>query len=176
MSLVVKTQLNSDAIQPAIERTVAALGTGRAVFNIRPMSDYLADSMNDTRFMTLVLTGFAGAALLLTALGLYGTLAYLISLRTREFGVRRALGATAGHIMTMVVRQGLALSLLGAGVGLCGAIAVTRTLHGLLYNVTPFDSLTLFAVAAIVVVVAALAARPAWRAARIEPSIALRNE
>jgi putative ABC transport system permease protein len=177
LSLVAKTSLSSESFGSAIERTLAALGTGRGVFNVRPMSEYVSDSISDTRFTMLVLVGFAGAALLLAALGLYATLAYLISQRTREIGVRMALGASVSQILGMVVREGVALTVIGAVVGLLGALAVTRTIQSMLYDVSPFDGLTLVAVAALVVVTATIAAsRPAWRAARIDPIMALRSE
>jgi predicted permease len=177
MSLVVRTTLSSAALTQAVDRIVATLGTGRAVFNARPMADYVADSISETRFAMLVLVGFAGAALLLAGLGLYGTLSYLISQRMREFGVRIALGGSMHHIMAMVVREGLTMSTLGAGFGLLGSLAVTRTMRSLLYNVEPFDIVTLLAVAALVVLVATLAAmRPAWRASRVPPNLVLRSE
>ncbi|MPY89715.1 MAG: FtsX-like permease family protein [Luteitalea sp.] len=177
MSLLVQTRQSAEAIGPAIKRTIDALGTGRAVSDIRPMSDRIADSMSDTRFTMFVLVGFASAALLLAGIGLYGTLAYLTSQRTRELGVRMALGASVGQIMAMIVREGIALTAVGAGIGLLGALAITGTIRGLLYHVKPFDSVTVLLVSALVVAVAMLAAsRPAWRAARIDPNLALRSE
>lgn len=177
LSLVVKTSLNSESFSSAIERTVAVLGTGRAVFNVRPMSNYVSDSISDTRFTMFVLIGFAGAALLLAAVGLYATLAYVISQRTREIGVRMALGASVGHMMGMIIREGVALAVLGALAGLVGALVVTRTIRSMLYEVSPLDGATLVGAAVLVVIVATVAAsRPAWRAARIDPNMALRSE
>ncbi|MPY90557.1 MAG: FtsX-like permease family protein [Luteitalea sp.] len=177
MSLVVKTTESDDAIGPTIESTIESLGTGRAVFDIRPMADYVTDSVSDTRFTLLVLVGFASASLLLAAFGLYGTLAYLISQRSQELGVRMALGATAGRVVGMVVREGAALAAVGAAIGLAGALAITRTLRSLLYGVTPFDSATIVSVAGVVTLAAVVAAaHPAWRAARIDPSTTLRSE
>lgn len=177
MSLVIKTRQSAEAIGPVIKRTIEPLRTGRAVFDIRPMSEYVADSMSDTRFTMLALMGFASAALLLTGVGLYGTLAYLISQRTRELGVRMALGASVGRILVMVLREGAVLTVLGASIGLFGALAVTAMLRSLLYNVEPFDGVTLLGSAAAVALVAVLAAaHPAWRATRIDPNLALRSE
>jgi putative ABC transport system permease protein len=177
LSLVIETGLSTAAIAPAIERTVAAMGTGRAVFDVRSMSDRVEESFGDTRFTMLVLVGFAAAALTLAAIGLYGTLSYLISQRLREFGVRAALGASVRQLMGLVMRQGLIMSAVGAALGLAGALIVTRAMAGLLYGVQPFDALTLFAVAAAVILVALIAAaRPAWRASRVDFSLVLRSE
>jgi putative ABC transport system permease protein len=177
VSLVVKSRANLESLGPAIKRSIESLGMGRAVSDIRPMSDYFADSIGDTRFTLLVLAGFAGASLLLAAVGLYGTLAYLISQRTREFGLRMAMGATVGHVVRMVIREGAALAGVGAVIGVASAFAITRAIRGMLYNVTPFDSLTVLAVAVTVAVVAVVSASgPAWRAARIDPNVALRSE
>jgi putative ABC transport system permease protein len=124
-----------------------------------------------------VKTGFAVASLVLAGVGLYGTLAYLASQRTQEFGVRLALGATATSILRLVIREGCLLSGLGAALGLAGAMAVTRVLRGLLYGVTPLDGLTIAGVVALVAAVALVAVGvPAWRAARVAPLTALRAE
>jgi len=113
----------------------------------------------------------------LAGVGLYGTLAYLTAQRTQEFGVRLALGATATTILRLVIREGCLLSGLGAGLGLAGAMAVTRVLRGLLYGVTPLDGLTMAGVVALVAGVALVAVGvPALRAARVDPVTALRAE
>jgi putative ABC transport system permease protein len=177
VSLVVKTRASAASLGPAIKRSVESLGTGRAVSDIRPLGDYVADSIADTRFTLVVLGGFGGASLLLAAVGLYGTLAYLISQRTREFGLRMALGASAGDVVRMVVREGAGLAAVGAVIGLAGAFGITRAIRGMLYNVTPFDGLTVLAVAATVAITAILAASgPAWRATQVDPNVALRSE
>ena len=177
MSLVIKTKESAAALGPAIKREVESLGTGRAVFDILPMRAYVDRSIGDTRFMLLVLLGFAGASLLLAGVGLYGTLAYLISQRTKELGVRMALGASAGRLVRMVVGEGAALAAIGAAIGLAGAFAATGILRGLLYQVARFDTLTLILVCTLVAAVAVIAAaRPAWRAAHIDPTLALRSE
>jgi predicted permease len=176
-TLVVKTREPLSTIGPAIKRAVEALGPGRPVFDIRPMRAIVAASLDNTRFTMLVLSGFAMASLLLAGVGLYGTLAYLTSQRTQEFGVRLALGASAAAILRLVVREGLLLTALGATLGLAGAVAVTRTLRGLLYGVTPLDAATVAGVVTLVGVVALVAiAWPAWRASRVDPTTALRAE
>jgi putative ABC transport system permease protein len=176
-TLVVKTRAPLAAIGPAIKRTVESLGPGRPVFDIRPMTDIVEASIDDTRFTMLVLSAFAAAALLLAGVGLYGTLAYLISQRTQEFGVRIALGASAAGVIRLVVREGGVLTGLGGAIGLAGAAGVTRALRGLLYGVTPLDGVTIGRVVVLVAAVAIVAvSRPAWRAARVDPVTALRGD
>lgn len=177
LSLVIKTRESPAALGPAIKRAAESLGTGRAVFDIRPMSEDVAASIGDTRFTLLVLLGFACATLLLAGVGMYGTLAYLISQRTPELGMRMALGASPSHVIGTVVREALVLAGAGALIGLAGAFATVGVLRGLLYEVRPFDGLTLFlACVTMAAVAVAAAARPAWRAARIDPAQALRSE
>jgi predicted permease len=175
--LVVRTSKTAAMIGPEIRRVVEALGTNRPVVDIRPMQDYVDMSVGDSRFMMLMLTAFAALSLLLAGIGMYGTLAYLISQRTQEFGVRMALGATAGSVMALVAREGVVLSSVGAVVGMAAALAVAGGLRGLLYGVAPMDGTTVLAVSALVTVVAIAAAScPAWRAARVDPTTALRAE
>jgi putative ABC transport system permease protein len=176
-TLVVKTRVPLSTIGPVIKQTVEALGPGRPVFDIRLMDDVVGASIDTTRFTMLVLSGFAVASLVLAGVGIYGTLAYLSSQRTQEFGVRVALGASAGSILRLVIREGCLLTGVGAALGLAGAIAATRALRGLLYGVTPLDGVTLASVVALVAAVALVAVGwPAWRAARVDPTTALRAE
>jgi putative ABC transport system permease protein len=176
-TLVVRTHAPFPTIAPAIKGAVEALGPGRPVFAIRPMQDIVQASIDGTRFTMLVLTGFAIASLVLAGVGLYGTLAYLTSQRTQEFGVRLALGASAASILRLVLGEGGVLAGLGTALGLAGAMAVTRTLRGLLYGVTPLDSVTIASVVALLGAVAlAAVGLPAWRASRVDPTTALRAE
>lgn len=177
MSLVVKTGETAERMAPQIEAALNAAQAGRAAYDIRPMSSYVADSVGDTRFLLSVLAAFAGASLLLAAVGLYGTLSYLTGQRTREFGIRLALGATASGIVGVVVRESLLLAAAGLAAGLAGIAAVTGGIRGLLYGVQPLDGATLAGVGALVAIVALGAAgSPAWRAARIDPQKSLRSE
>lgn len=176
-TLVVKTRTPVSNIGPSIKHTIESLGPGRPVFDIRPLTDIVSASIDNTRFTMLVLTGFAVVSLLLAAVGLYGTLAYLTAQRTQEFGVRLALGASRSRIVQLVVGEGCLLAGLGAAAGLTGAAAVTRALQGMLYGVTPLDGLTMASVVVLVAIVAVLAVGvPAWRAARVDPVTALRAE
>ena len=175
--LVVRTRKPAAAIAPEIRRAVEALGTNRPVVDIRPMQDYVDMSIGDTRFTMLMLTAFAATALLLAGIGMYGTLAYLISQRTQEFGVRMALGATAGSVMALVAREGALLSGIGAAAGMAVALGVAGSLRGLLYGVAPIDATTVMVVSLLMATVAIAAASvPAWRAARVDPTTALRTE
>ena len=177
MSLVIKTRETAERMAPGIRSAVDAARAGRAAFDIRPMSDYVSDSIGDTRFILFVLAAFAGASVLLAGVGLYGTLAYLAAQRTREFGIRLALGSSVRAIVAIVMRESVLLAVAGVALGLLGAVAVTRAIQELLYGVRPLDGVTLLGVAGLVGIVAMLAAGvPAWRAARIDPQASLRSE
>jgi putative ABC transport system permease protein len=129
------------------------------------------------RFTVTVLSGFAGGALLLAALGIFGVIAYIVTLRTREFGVRAALGATPRDIVRLVIRQTTGVVLVGLVVGLGAALGLTRLMTSLLYNVPATDPLTFASLTVFLAVVALLASYlPARRATRVDPMIALRNE
>ena len=177
MALVIKTSVPAAVLEPAIRKAAAEAGTGRAVFDVWPMQTYVDRSIASTRFMMLVLSGFAIAALVLAAVGLYGTLAYLASQRSREFGVRLALGASRAQILVMVTREGLTLTAAGIAAGLAGAVAAAQALRSLLYGVSPIDFVTLGGVGAIVCVIAiAACVRPAWSAGNTDPASALRAD
>jgi len=177
MSLILKTRESAEQLAPQIKRVVDALPGGRVPFDIRPMSSYVSDSIGDTRFIVLVLAAFAGASVLLAAVGLYGTLAYLTARRTPEFGIRLALGSSVKAIVAIVVRESVLPATAGALIGLLGVAAVTGAIRELLYDVRPLDALTLAGVIALVAIVALGAACvPAWRATRIDPQTALRSE
>jgi putative ABC transport system permease protein len=177
LSLVVKTHASMAAVGAALKPAVEALGTQRPIFDIQPLATIVDDSIGEERFTALVLVGFAAAALVLAAVGLYGTLSYLISQRTQEFGVRLALGASAAGLVRLVVREGSVLTIAGTAAGTAAAIGAATILRTLLYGVTPVDGLTLAGVAMLVAVVALVAiGQPAWRAARVDPAVALRNE
>ena len=177
MSMVVKTREPAESMAPRIQSAVDAAHFGRAAYDIRPMSAYVADSIGDTRFLLFVLAAFAGASVLLAAVGLYGTLAYLTAQRTREFGIRLALGSSVKALVTIVIRESVLLAAAGAAVGLIGVAAVTRAIRELLYGVQPLDGVTLAGVVGLVGIIALGAAGvPAWRATRIDPQTSLRSE
>jgi predicted permease len=177
MSLVVRTNEPLDSFAPEIKSAVEAAHNGRAAFDIRPMSDYVSNSIGDTRFIMFVLAAFAAASIVLAAVGLYGTLAYLTAQRTREFGIRMALGSSVKNIAAIVIRESVVLSAAGAALGLIGVVAVTGAIRELLYGVRPLDGVTLFAIVGLIALVALGAAGvPAWRVTQIDPRTSLRSD
>jgi putative ABC transport system permease protein len=141
------------------------------------MADRIYDSLARQRFAMTMLAAFAGFAMLLGGIGIYGVMSYLVTQGTHDIGVRIALGAPRGSILKMVVRQGMAMAGVGIAAGLAGALALTRVMASLLFGVSATDTLTFFGVALFLAAVALLASYvPAWRATRVDPLIALREE
>jgi putative ABC transport system permease protein len=177
MSLVVRTAGEPTAVAAAAQREVRALDAGLPVFNLRTLAEIVRGSMARTSFTMLLLGTASAVALLLGVVGIYGVVAYAVSLRTREIGVRIALGARPGDVSRMVTRQGTVLAVIGVAAGLAGAAALTRFLTALLHGVSPTDPLTLGG-AALTLLASALVASwlPARRAARVDPTTALRAD
>ena len=141
------------------------------------MDEVVSDSVAQRRLTMLLLTMFAGAALLLAAVGIYGVIAYSVTQRTQEIGIRMALGAQQSDVLRMVVRQALVMALAGIVVGGTGALLLTRLMQGLLFQVKPADPVTFIVVSGILAAVAVLASYiPGRRATRVDPVIALRAE
>ena len=177
MQLVVRTAGEPLGQLPAIRATLRELDPTVPLTTPRTMEDVLAQSLAQQRFSALLIGGFAVAALLLAVLGLYGVISFGVARRRREIGVRLALGAEPGRVVSMVVREGLLMAAIGVLIGLVGAVALGRLLAGLVYQVSPTDPLTLGTVAALLLGVAALASLvPARRAMRVDPVSALREE
>jgi putative ABC transport system permease protein len=161
----------------ALRREVAAVDPQLPLAEVQPMETYLARALTAPRVNVLVLAAFAAVALVLAALGIYGVVAYGITQRTREIGIRMALGAQGVDVLRLVVRQGMLPVLLGVLVGLMGALAASRLLTGLLYGVAPTDLTTFGLVSLFLLGVALLATwLPARRAVRVPPTEALRAE
>lgn len=174
--LVVRTAGDPMALAGAIPAAVAAIDPAQAVRSVAPMEQIIADRLGQPRFRTLVLAAFAGLALLMAAVGLYGVLAFSVAERTREIGIRVALGADSGDVLGLVVGRGLALAGAGTAIGLAAALALTRLLSGLLFDVTPGDPVTFAGIAVLLLAVATLATwLPARRAAALDPVEALRS-
>jgi len=156
---------------------VSALDRSLPVTRVATMQQQIEASVAPNRFSTVVLTAFAAAALLLAAIGLYGVLAFAITQRTREIGVRMALGASRTSVLKLVVGQGMRLVIIGLVVGLALALGLTRVMTSLLYRTQPYDAWTFVLTALVLSTVAALACYlPARRAADVEPMKALRAE
>jgi predicted permease len=176
-SLVVRTEGDPAAFVPAIREAVWSVDRTPPLARISTMEDLVAASEAQRRFVLVVLAIFAAAALVLAGLGLYGVIAGSVAERTREIGVRSALGAAPRVILSLVLREGMTLAGFGAIVGLVGALAATRGLESLLYGVTPLDFATYFGVIVLLAGVCALASFvPAWRAAKVDPTAALRSD
>lgn len=177
ITFVVSSTLATASIAPAIRAAVSELDPNLPVYDLHAMSELVAGALAQPRFYLTLLGGFAGAALLLAAVGLYGVIAYAVQQRSREIGVRMALGASAGTVLRMVIREGLGMSALGVVIGLAGAAGLTRLLQSLLFGVTPTDPLTFLGVAGVLsLVTVAACVIPARRAAAIDPQRALRMD
>lgn len=174
---VVVRATDADAAAAAIRRAVAAADPQVPLLRLRSLQELMSASVSLQRFIALLLGVFAGLALLLTAVGIYGTVAYAARLRTHEIGVRMALGARAEDVLRLVVAQGMRAVLVGLALGVVASLALTRLLGWLLYGVRPTDPLTFAAVALLLAGVALFASwLPARRAARVDPMVALRTE
>ena len=162
---------------PAIRNLVANIDRTQPVYEVRTLEQELAESIAPRRLNLFLLGTFAASALALALMGIYGVIAYSVTQRTQEIGVRAALGAQRGQIVGMVVRQGIGTALFGIAVGLGAAFGLTRLMASLLYEVTPSDPATFAAVAFLLTAIALLAAWiPARKAARVDPLVALRYE
>ena len=177
LSLVVRTGIEPEALASTVRRELRNVDVDVATAGVRPMHQFLAASVAGRRFNMELIGVFAATALLLAAAGLYAVIAYLVSQRTREIGIRLALGASPRHILRLMMGQGMKLTLIGVAIGFVGAIAVTRLMRSLLFAVAPTDLMT-FGISSVVLIVVALLACfiPARRATKVDPLVALRYE
>jgi len=176
MTLVVKTDTDPLALTGQVRDAIRAIDRNLPVSDIRTMEQVAASALSQPRFITFLLALFAGTALTLAAIGIYGTISLLVAERTQEMGIRLALGANPPAILKLVLGQGMILTAVGLVIGLVGAAILSRTLSGLIYGVGTLDPLTFIAVPALLSVVALLACLlPARRAASVDPITTLRN-
>jgi putative ABC transport system permease protein len=177
MTLILRTSVEPESLAAAARREILAIDKDQPVADVRTMESWLAESVARTRFGTLLLGGFAGLALLLAAIGIYGVMSHSVTQRQSEIGLRMALGAQARDVLLLVIRQGLTLVLVGVALGLLGALALTRVLSSLLYGVSATDPLTFAGIALLLLAVSWVACYiPASRAARVDPQIAMRYD
>jgi putative ABC transport system permease protein len=174
MAMVIRTAADPAAFATTLRREVQALDKDQPVYNVRTMDDVVMNSLGTRRVSMQLFAVFAGAALLLAALGIYGVMAYSVTQRTHEIGLRMALGAQKSDVLGLVIRQGMRLTLIGVIVGLAGSFALTRVIGNLLFGVTATDPATFVAIPLLLLFVALLACYlPARRAARLDPTRAL---
>ena len=175
--LVVRSEMDQGTLQNEIREAVRTMDKSVPVYQVSPMDDYLSKSTAAPRFQTLLLTCFAGIALMLAAIGLYGLLSYLVVQRTLEIGLRMALGARRSDVLGMIVRRGFVLALVGTGLGLGISAVMTGMLRKMLFGVGPFDPVTFAATTGLLLFVCIAASGiPAYRAARLDPMKTLREQ
>jgi len=176
-TLIIRSGLDPAAITTAMRSAAQSLDPDLPIFAVRPLESFVAENTASRRLSVTLLSLFAGLALLLAAVGIYGVMSYSVTQRHREIGIRMALGAQAGDVLKLVVRQGAWLAVLGVGTGILGALGATRLIAHLLFGIRPSDPVTFMAVAFLLAIVAVIASYiPARRAARVDPMVALRYE
>jgi putative ABC transport system permease protein len=177
MTLTIRTAIDPAALAPLVEREVRFLDKDQPISDVRTMDQWVARTLSQARFSSTLLTTFAGLALMLAAIGIYGVMSYAVSQRTPEIGIRLALGAESRDILRMIVGNGVRLAVAGLAIGIVLALALSRTLTSLLYETTDTDPLTFAAVVSILGAVGLAASYfPARRASRIAPVEALRYQ
>jgi predicted permease len=177
MALAVRTTIETQTAVKAVKQAVWSVDPGQPVFQIRSMDEYISLAETAPRISTVLLAVFAGISMLLAALGIHGVVSYGVAQRTREFGLRMALGSTPGQLKALVIRNGVKTALIGLVAGMAGAAALASGLRALLYGVAPLDPAVMAGVAALLLTVALIANYvPARRATRIDPMEALHHE
>jgi putative ABC transport system permease protein len=176
-SMVIRTERDPAPLAAAVREAIWSVDPDQAIVRVATMKGLVAASAAERRFALTLFGAFALAAIVLAAAGIYGVMSASVAERTREIGVRAALGASRGATLTMVIRQGMALVGVGAALGLGGAVLATRAIAAMLFGVSPLDPITYLGVLAVLAAVALIAcAVPAWRAARVDPATTLRTD
>jgi predicted permease len=176
-SIVVRSTAPASAVETAIRAQVRAVDPNLPVVGLSEMSEVVSQSVATPRFYMVMLATFAGIALVLAAIGIYGVISYTVAQRSRELGIRIALGASRGRVVGGVLRDGLTLTIVGVAIGLAAAFGVTRFISSMLFGVAAVDGVTFAGVAVALTCVAVLASWwPARRAAAVDPLIAMRSE
>jgi putative ABC transport system permease protein len=177
LSFVLRTRGNAAALAPAVKKAIWSVDKNQPIVRIMTMDRMMAITEAERRFVLILFEAFGLAALMLAGVGIYGVLSGNVTERTREMGLRAALGASRGDILALIVRDGMRLTAYGIAIGLCGAIAAAQAITTLLFGTSPLDPPAWIAVVLMLVGVSAIACwTPAWRASRVDPSITLRAE
>jgi predicted permease len=177
LSLALRTTTDPVSLAAAVRAQVREMDSSLPTYGIRPMEEFVLDRVSQRRLQMILLGVFAAVAIALAAVGIYGVLSYAVTQRTHEIGIRMALGARAGDVRRLVVRQGLALALVGIALGLAGAFALTRAMTTLLFEVSATDPATFASIPLLLTFVALLACWiPARRATKVDPLVALRHD
>ncbi|HLK62517.1 MAG TPA: FtsX-like permease family protein, partial [Bryobacteraceae bacterium] len=177
MDVVVRTEMEPNAAVSSVRQKLHELDAELPMSNIRSMDEWISNNAAQPRLNTVLLGIFASVALLIAAIGIFGVLTYSVNQRTREIGVRMALGAQRGDVLRLVVREGMVVAVAGIGAGLTGALGLSKVLATLLFGVDAHDPATFIGVAAILLAVALISCLlPARRATRVDPIVALRYE